>query len=152
MRKTQLTKQGLEKLREELEDLIKNKRPKIVDRLQKARAMGDLSENSEYSGAKEELDLIERQIVEMKAILENAEVIESSNNKQSVNIGSTVLVEVNGVKDEYTIVGEFEANPLEKKLSHISPIGKALLGKKVGDEVEIEVPAGKVRYKVIAIK
>jgi transcription elongation factor GreA len=152
MRKTQMTKQGLEKLREELEDLIKNRRPKIVDRLQKARAMGDLSENSEYSAAKEELDLIERQIVEMKVIVENAEVIESSNNKQSVNIGSTVLVEVNGVKDEYTIVGEFEANPLEKKLSHISPIGKALIGKKVGDEVEIEVPAGKVRYKVIAIK
>jgi len=147
-----MTKQGLEKLREELEDLIKNRRPKIVDRLQKARAMGDLSENSEYSAAKEELDLIERQIVEMKVIVGNAEVIESSNNKQSVNIGSTVLVEVNGVKDEYTIVGEFEANPLEKKLSHISPIGKALIGKKVGDEVEIEVPAGKVRYKLIAIK
>lgn len=152
MRKIQLTKQGLENLKKELEDLEKNKRPKAVDRLQKARAMGDLSENSEYSAAKEELDLIERQIVEMKAIVENAEVIESSNNKQSVNIGSTVLVEVNGVKDEYTIVGEFEANPLEKKLSHISPIGKALMGKKVGDQVEIEVPAGKVRYKVIAIK
>jgi transcription elongation factor GreA len=152
MRKIQLTKQGLENLKKELEDLEKNKRPKAVDRLQKARAMGDLSENSEYTAAKEELDLIERQIVEMNAIVENAEVIESSNNKQSVNIGSTVLVEVNGVKDEYTIVGEFEANPLEKKLSHISPIGKALMGKKVGDQIEIEVPAGKVRYKVIAIK
>jgi transcription elongation factor GreA len=152
MRKIQLTKQGLENLKKELEDLEKNKRTKAVDRLQKARAMGDLSENSEYTAAKEELDLIERQIVEMKAIVENAEVIESSNNKQSVNIGSTVLVEVNGVKDEYTIVGEFEANPLEKKLSHTSPIGKALMGKKVGDQIEIEVPAGKVRYKVIAIK
>jgi transcription elongation factor GreA len=152
MRKIQLTKEGLEKLKKELEELENNKRPKVIDRLQKARAMGDLSENSEYSAAKEELDLIERQITEMKAIVENAEVVQSSNDKQSINIGSTVVVEVNGIKDEYKIVGEFEANPVEKKLSHISPIGKALIGKKVGDEVEIDVPAGKMKYKIIEIK
>jgi transcription elongation factor GreA len=152
MRKIQLTKEGLEKLKKELEELENNKRPKVIDRLQKARAMGDLSENSEYSAAKEELDLIERQITEMKAIVENAEVVQLSNDKQSINIGSTVVVEVNGIKDEYKIVGEFEANPVEKKLSHISPIGKALIGKKVGDEVEIDVPAGKMKYKIIEIK
>jgi len=152
MRKIQLTKEGLEKLKKELEELEKNKRPKAVDRLQKARAMGDLSENSEYSAAKEELELIERQILEMKTIIENAEIIQSDHDKQKVGIGSKVVVEVNGKRDEFTIVGEFEANPLEKKLSHHSPIGKALLGKKVGETIEVEVPAGKISYKILAIK
>jgi transcription elongation factor GreA len=152
MRKVQLTKQGLENLKKELEDLEKNKRPKVVDRLQKARAMGDLSENSEYSAAKEELDLIERRIAETKAIIENAEVVEFTNNKNIIGIGSTVVVEIDGKKEEFKIVGEFEANPLEKKLSHIAPIGKALMGKKVDDVVEVNVPAGKIKYKIIEIK
>lgn len=151
MKKVQLTKSGFENLKKELEELEKNKRPKIVQRLQKARAMGDLSENSEYTAAKEELELIEGRIFEIRQIIENAQVIETNNQNSNVQIGSSVIVEVDGKKEKFEIVGEFEADPLNKKLSHSSPIGQALIGKKPGEWVEVEVPAGKIRYKIVEI-
>jgi len=151
MGKTQLTKAGFENLKKELDELKNIKRPKAVERLAKARAMGDLSENSEYNAAKEELAFIEGKIQEIDEILKNAQVIENSQ-KELVNIGNKVAVEVNGEIDQFEIVGEFEADPLRKKLSHTSPIGQALIGKKIGDQVEIEVPAGKIKYKIIEIK
>ncbi len=153
MKSVQLTKNGYENLKKELKELENVKRKKAVDRLQKARAMGDLSENSEYTAAKEELEFIERRIAEIKEILHKAEVIEVDKNENKVvQIGSSVIVEINNKKEAFQIVGDFEANPMEKKLSHTSPIGQALINKKEGDSVEINVPAGKIKYKIVEIK
>jgi len=152
MKKIQLTNQGFEKLKKELEKLENQKRPELLKRLNQARSMGDLSENSAYSAAKEELSLIEGRIQEIEEILKNAEIIQITNKTNTVQLGSSVTVEVNGKKERFKIVGEFEADPLNKKLSHTSPIGQALTGKKVGDWVEVEVPAGKIKYKILEIQ
>lgn len=152
MKTTKLTKNGYEKLQKELDELIKIKRPYAVDRLHKARSMGDLSENSEYTAAKEELAFIEGRIQEIEEVLKTVEVVENQRSNDKVEIGSSIIVEVDGKKELYQIVGEFEADPMNKKLSHTSPIGKALIDKKVGDCVEVEVPAGKIKYKILEIK
>lgn len=152
MKKIQLTKEGLENLQNEYQDLKDKKRPAAVERLQKARAMGDLSENSEYSAAKEELALVEGRIQELEGILKNVEVTGHHSTNQIVEIGNTVIVENEGEQHEFLIVGEFEADPLNGKLSQTSPIGSALFGKKVGDIIEIEIPAGKTTYKIVSIK
>ena len=152
MKKIKLTNQGLKKLRQELEELKNKTKPKVLERLNQARAMGDLSENSAYSAAKEELNLIDGRIAELEEILKNAEVIEGDKTKNTVQVGSSVVVEIDGKKEKFEIVGEFEADPLNKKLSHTSPIGQALTGKKVGDWVEVKVPAGKIKYKIIEIQ
>jgi transcription elongation factor GreA len=143
----QFTKEGHKKLLEEYEDLRKNKRPITVLRLEKARAMGDLSENSEYTAAKEEIAFVEGRIKEVEELMKNAVVIES-NNADGISIGAEVTVEKDGKIETYSIVGEFEADPLEKKLSATSPIGKALVGKKRGDTVEVDVPAGTLKYVI----
>jgi len=152
MKTTQLTKEGFEKLKKELNELIKIKKPYAIERLHKARAMGDLSENSEYTAAKEELAFVEGRILEIEEILKTVQVVENRKKSNLVEIGASVVIEVNGKKELFQIVGEFEADPMEKKLSHTSPIGKALIGKTVGDQVEVNVPAGKIRYKIIEIK
>jgi transcription elongation factor GreA len=152
MKNIQLTKTGFEKLKQELKELKNKTKEEVLKRLNQARAMGDLSENSAYSAAKEELNLIEGRIAELEEILKNAEIVEGNNNKNIVQVGSSVLVEINGQKEQFEIVGEFEADPLNKKLSHTSPIGKALVGKKIGEWVEVEVPAGKIRYKIVEIQ
>ena len=152
MAKIQLTKQGHQDLQKEHEDLIKNKKPQAVDRLQKARAMGDLSENSEYNAAKEELAFVEGRIRETEEILNNAEVIENNTSNGKIQVGSSVTVEANGKNDLFQIVGEFEADPMNKKLSQNSPIGQALMDKRVGDMVEVDIPAGKIQYKIVGIK
>lgn len=152
MKDVQLTNEGFEKLKKELSELTKVKRPYAVERLHKARAMGDLSENSEYSAAKDELAFVEGRIQEIEEILKTVRVVENHNGSSHVDVGSKVEVEVNGIKEIFQIVGEFEADPLNKKLSNTSPIGKSLIGKKVGDTVEIEVPAGKINYKIVEIK
>ena len=152
MTKIQLTKQGYEDLQKERQDLVKNKRPQAVDRLQNARAMGDLSENSEYNAAKDGLAFVEGRIREIEEILNQAEVVESKIVSNQVQLGSKVTVEVNGKNEFFQIVGEFEADPMNKKLSQNSPIGQALINKKVGDSVEVTIPAGKVQYKIVEIK
>lgn len=152
MSKIQLTKQGFDDLQKEYQDLIKNKRSQAVDRLQKARSMGDLSENSEYSAAKDGLSFVEGRIQEIEEIFKNSVVVESPSNKTHVEIGNTVAVELQGKTEEFQIVGEYEADPMNKKLSQNSPIGKALIDKKVGDLVDVNIPAGKVQYKIIEIK
>lgn len=149
--KTQLTQDGLEKIQNELKELKETKRPRAVDRLSKARAMGDLSENSEYSAAKEELAFVEGRIREVETILKNAEVVSNGTTGALVTLGSKITIETNGHQDSFSIVGEFEADPVSKKLSVTSPIGKALIGKKIGETVEIEVPAGKTAYKILSI-
>lgn len=152
MAKIQLTKQGYDSLQKEYQDLVKNKKPQTVDRLQKARGMGDLSENSEYAAAKDGLAFVEGRIQEIEEILKTVEVVENHNGGNSVKVGTSVTVEVNGKKELFQIVGEFEADPMNKKLSQNSPIGQALINKKVGDLVEVTIPAGKVQYKIIEIR
>jgi len=152
MTKIQLTQKGFNDLQLELEDLIKNKKSKAIDRLSKARSMGDLKENSEYTAAKEELALVEGRIQEINNVLSNAEVTLMYKAGNKIEIGSTVTVDINGQKDTFQIVGEFEADPMNKKLSQNSPIGQALINKKIGDLVEINIPAGKIQYKIVEIK
>lgn len=152
MKKVQLTQPGLDNLQKEMDELKNVKRNKAIQRLHTARAMGDLSENSEYTAAKEDLAFIEGRIQEIEEMLKNVEVVENDNHNNHVTLGSYIKVKVNNIEDELQIVGEFEADPLNKKLSSISPIGKALLDKKAGETVEVDVPAGKIKYKILEIK
>lgn len=152
MKNIKLTKDGLMKLKEEYENLKNSKRPEAVDRLKSARGMGDLAENGEYAAAKDELNLIEERIKEIEEILKNAEVVEDNHNNHEVSLGSTVTVKTEGKQESFLLVGEYESDPLQKKLSVTSPIGKALLGQKIGNTVEVEVPAGKITYKILEIK
>ncbi len=150
---TQLTKSGLEALNKELKVLREEKRPKLVERLSDARAAGDLSENSDYHNAKEELEFLDGRISELESVIENAIVMNGDSNTASqVNVGNAVKVKVNGNTQEFHIVGEWEADPVAKKISHISPLGQALVGKKKGEKVEVEAPAGKIVYEIIEIK
>jgi len=152
MKNTQLTQEGFQKLKLELEELKNIKRPNIVNRLTKARSMGDLSENSEYTAAKEELNFIDYKIAELEEILKNVEVVDKGKDGAILELGETVVVESEGKRMEYQIVGEYEADPLKNKISSTSPIGQALLGKRINEEVEITVPAGKIIYKIVEIK
>jgi transcription elongation factor GreA len=149
---TIFTKEGLEELKKEYDELVNVKRLQAVDRVAKAREMGDLSENAEYQSARDELNFIDGRISELEEILRDVKTVQSSNKKGKIDVGSKVLVHVNGKKDSYRLVGEWEANPLEKKISHMSPLGLALMGKKVGDKVEVEAPAGKIVYTIIGIE
>ncbi|MEI6533052.1 MAG: transcription elongation factor GreA [Candidatus Roizmanbacteria bacterium] len=152
MKKVQFTQEGFEQIKIELNELITIKRPYTIDRLSKARAMGDLSENSEYTASKEDLAMLEGRIKELENVIKNAEIITASANNNIIGIGSKVIVQTDNINDEFMIVGEFEADPSKKKLSHTSPIGKALLGKKIGDAITIEVPIGKLEYRILDIK
>ena len=145
------TKDGLAELQAEREELNNVKRPATVIRLAEAREQGDLSENSEYTAAKEELAFIEGRLLELDEILHNAKII-TSHKSSSVDVGCKVTLHINGQKEVFTVVGEWEANPTDKKISNSSPLGKALLGKKVGETAEVEAPAGKILYKVLHIE
>jgi len=151
MNTIQLTKNGFEKLKKELKALSQEKRPIAVKKLADARAMGDLSENSAYSTAKQELRFIDKKIREIERIIRSAEVVENNNSQEIVSFGSCVSVMANGEKYEFEIVGEYEADLADNKLSSTSPIGKALMGKSLNDEVEITVPAGTIVYKIVRI-
>src|SRR3989339_991931 len=115
MPKTQLTQKGFDDLKIEYQDLLKSKKPKAIDRLSKARSMGDLSENSEYAAAKEELAFVEGRVREIEGILNNAEVIKNDHISGQVQVGSSVTLETNGKSELFQIVGEFEADPMNKK-------------------------------------
>lgn len=151
-KKNFLTQKGLEELKEELEELKKVKRPDVVVRLSAAREMGDLSENAEYTAAREELAFIDNRLDELEMLLKQAVVIDGKHNTQAIELGSEVTLTVNGKQEVFTLVGEWEADPMEKKISHESPLGKALMGKTVGDEIEVDAPAGKIIYKIVSIK
>jgi len=150
-KKIPLTQDGLKNLEEELKTLQESVRPQAVDKLQKARGMGELSENSVYNTAREELTILEGRIQELQEVSRNAEIVNNHNLSQ-VGIGAQVTVEINNNIEDLHVVGEFEADPMNKKLSHTSPIGQALVGKKVGDVIEIEIPSGRIKYKILAIK
>ena len=147
----QLTEKGLEALKKELEQLLKVKRPALVDRLSNARSQGDLSENSDYQNAKEELEFLQGRIEELQLVIKNAKVVKDTNNGKNVGVGTKVTIRVNGVKNTFEIVGEWEADMANKKISHASPLGSALVGKKIGEKFEVEAPVGKILYEVVAI-
>lgn len=149
--KIQLTKTGQQELKNELSELRDVKRPKLVDRLSNARSQGDLSENSDYQSAKEELEFLDGRIDELENVLKNAVVIESKAGS-GVGVGTKVTVKVGGKEVVFNIVGEWEADPMNKKISHDSPLGLALLGKNKGDSVEVEAPAGKVLYEILEVE
>lgn len=151
-KKVFVTKEGLEELKKEYQELVKEKRPAVIERVAQARAMGDLSENSEYHAAKEELSLIDGRIEELAEIIKNTSIIqEQVRGSKIVQLGSRVKVSVGKKHELFTLVGEWEADPKEKKISHESPLGKALIGKKEGEIFEVKAPAGKINYTVVEI-
>ncbi len=149
-KKIYLTREGLEELKREYEEFTKTKRPEVLNRVSQARNMGDLSENAEYTVAREELSFIDGRIDELEELLKQVVLI-NNNHSSTVKLGSTVKVNTDSGLESFTLVGEWEADPKESKISHESPLGKALLGKKVGEKVEVEAPAGKIVYTIEAI-
>lgn len=149
-----LTYEGLKKLEEELEYLKGEKRKEIAERIKQALAFGDISENSEYDEAKNEQAQNEVRIMQLENMLKNATIIDEDEvDTQVVNLGTKVKIRELKTKEEfeYLIVGSTEADPAEAKISNESPVGSALIGHKVGDTVEVEVPGGKLKYKIIDI-
>ena len=144
-----VTKEGFENLKKELEKL-KSERPQAVKTLAEARSMGDLSENGLYTAAKARLRSIDSQMFRLDIQIKLADIIEGGADGV-VSIGKSVTVESEGSKTTFHIVGDYEANPLEKKISQHSPLGKVLMGKRVGDTVEFQAPKGSVAYKILSI-
>ena len=147
-----LTSEGLEELKQELEDLKLVKRPEVINSLKDARALGDLSENAEYDAARNEQAIVEGRIVELEAMLEHAVVIEKVDT-DCVSIGTKVKIEYVGDNDteEYSIVGSKEADPFQNKISNESPIAKAIMGLKVGDIAHVSSPNGQYDVKILKI-
>lgn len=147
-----LSQEGLDKLKQELADL-KVRRKELANRMDEARAQGDLSENAEYHEAKDALGLCEGRIMEINEILKNYEVIDADGGaKDRVSIGSTIVVNVNGNKKTYTIVGSNESDPMAGRISNESPIGSALLGARIGEKVDVKTPAGTTVYEIVSIQ
>ncbi len=144
-----ITQTGLDQLRGELQDL-QSKRPQVVERLSLARSMGDLSENSDYISTREELDFLDGRIAEVEDMVKSSKVYIPASN-DLIDFGHNVTVKANSNETSFQIVGESEANPKLRKISHQSPLGQALMGKKVGDEIEVAAPVGKITYKIVAI-
>src|SRR5512136_1920479 len=151
---TYVTREGLKKLEEELEYLRTVKRAEVAQRLHDAMGEGDIDENAEYDDAKNEQAFVEGRILTLEKMIKNASIIhEEKAPSSSVRLGSKVTVRSKGgEKEYYAIVGSAEANPSEGKISNESPVGKALMGKRVGDEVEVRAPAGARKMKIIAIE
>lgn len=154
-KKNILTYEGLQKLEEELQDLRVFKRHEIAQKIKEAREQGDLSENAEYDAAKDEQRDIEARIEEIEAILKNAEVVvEDEVDIDKISVGCKVRILDTEFDEEleYKIVGSTEANSLKGKISNESPLGRALLGKTIGDIVRVEAPVGELSYKVLEIQ
>lgn len=148
-----LTSEGFLNLEEELNELKMVKRPQVIEAIKDARAQGDLSENADYDAARNDQAVLEARIKELEYMIDHAKIIEESR-EGVVSIGSTVVVSYvdDDDEEEYKIVGSLEANPFENRISNESPIGKALLGKKVGDVVSVESPNGSYDVKILEIK
>jgi len=147
-----ITQEAYDKLKKELEQLSNTKRKEIANRIQKAKDLGDLSENAEYTEAKDAQAFNEGRILELQALLKDV-IVSSGGGNDEINLGSIVKVQINGDKEkEYTIVSFNEADPMTGKISNESPIGEALLNKKKGDIVIVATPRGEVEYKIIEIK
>jgi len=146
--KIQFTENGLGEITRELDELKNVKLPAAIDRVARARDFGDLSENAEYHSAKEELSFIEGRVEELEELVKKADVVKKPKSNGQIDVGCKVTVEVSGKQSTYEVVGEWEADPIKQKISHTSPLGQALMGRKTGEHIEFEAPAGKVIYKI----
>ncbi len=151
MNKYYLTKDRLKEIKKELEDLRNNKRVEVAERLRSAKEYGDLSENAEYTQAREEQATLETKIFELEELLQKAAVIEKSEGS-IVNVGSTVTVKKDAAEFRYTIVGSYEAKPEEGRISDESPLGHAFINHKAGDIVTISTPSGAATYEIIKVE
>lgn len=149
-----LTEEGAAELRRELENLIHVRRPELAMKLKEAVAEGDLKENADYHDAKEQQAFIEGRINYLENVLRSATIITPDSNSEVVVLGSEVTIREEGMDDDetYSIVGQAEANPREGKISNVSPIGAALLGKKKGDKIRVATPGGETIFKIRSIK
>ena len=147
-----VTKEGLQKLQDEYDELVNVKRPEVTKNIGIARGFGDLSENSEYDEAKNELAKVEARIAELEQMLKNVRVV-AEVNTDAISIGTKVLVRDMDFEEdvEYTLVGSNEANALENKISDQSPIGRAIIGAKVGDILSIAIPSGQMKIQILSI-
>lgn len=151
--KVQLTKEAFEALKKELKELVEAKRPKLVERLGRAMSEGDLTENSDYQSAKEELEFLDGRIDELTDVLDNAVVSDPKAKVDGkVGMGTKVTVKIGAKSQVFTIVGEWEADPASKKISPSSPLGQMLMDKAKGEKVIVEAPAGKVVYEIVEIE
>jgi transcription elongation factor GreA len=151
---TLITIEGLEELKSELEELKLVKRKEISEKIKAALAFGDISENAEYDEAKNEQAIVEARIAKLETMIKNAKVIKTTKKNGVVNIGSKVKIKDLEFDEEmeYTIVGSAEADPFKGKISNVSPLGGALLGKKIGQIIEVESPAGdKIKYEILTV-
>ncbi|MFA4941766.1 MAG: transcription elongation factor GreA [Patescibacteria group bacterium] len=147
-----ISQEGYDKLKKEVDHLTNIKRKEIAERIEKAKELGDLSENAEYQDAKDEQAFNEGRIMEITNLLKNLTVIEGDNkNNYEITMGSNVTVKVNGLEKKYTIVSFNEADPVEGKISNESPLGVAFLGKKKGNKVKVHTPRGESEYEIIKI-
>lgn len=145
-----LTQAGVEELKTELTNLIGQRSP-LADRIRQARELGDLSENAEYQTAREEQDRLETRIGELEHVLQNAQLIKKTKSDGKVRLGSTVHLKATGKPSQFQIVGTMEADPTNGKISDESPIGKALLGKKVGEKAQIKTPNEVKTYTILEV-
>ena len=156
IKETQITAEGLQKLEEELAQRKSVIREEILERIKEARAQGDLSENSEYDQAKEDQGKNESRIVELEQMIKTAVIIDTSASSKEgkVSLGCTVVLKDMETDEEetYTLVGTTEADPFDNKISNESPVGKAVIGKKIGDVVVDVTPAGELSYKILEVK
>jgi len=147
-----LTKNGLEELKKEYEELVKVKRPELVERLSSSRKIGDMAEENEYTQAKQELAFIDGRISELEEVISRAMLIDGGHgNCQEIKLGCKVTVKNASKEHVFHLVGEWEANPSESRISHQSPLGHSLLGKKVGEKVDFQAPAGRIIYTIVKI-
>lgn len=148
-----LSSDGLQKIKDELKELKTVKRPIVIERIEAALALGDLSENAEYHEAKENLALIEGRVFELEQILKDVSMIEQGHSSDGiVHLGSKVKVRVNGKDKELCLVGTNEAAPLAGKISNASPLGQSLMGMRAGERVDVQTPNGTTTYEVIAVE
>lgn len=147
-----ISKEGYDKLQKELESLTNIKRREIADRIQKAKDQGDLSENAEYSEAKDAQAFNEGRIAELSSLIKNLVIVENGHGKEAVSMGSKVTVEVNGEKKVYEIVSFNEADPMSGKISNESPIGRSLIDKRKDETVNIVTLRGENKYKILKIE
>ena len=152
MDKFYLSKERLEELKQELENLLHEGRRNVADRLKRAKEYGDLSENAEYSEAKDEQASIERRIMELEEMIKTASIIKKGSGGDTVSVGSTITVKTKDKSYTYQIVGSPEALPEEGKISNESPLGRSFLGHKVGEEVKVSTPKGETVYTISKIE
>ena len=147
-----VSKEGLEKFKQELGDLVNVKRKEIIERIERAKELGDLSENAEYAAAKDEQAFTEGRILELQDMITRAEIINGSGKVDLVRVGSKVRVKTDDTETEYEIVGVAEADPVSGKISNESPLGRSFLGRRIGDKIQIQIPKGMVTYTILEIK